>query len=565
MNFRFLLPLLSVPLLAQVPFNQFVVFGDSLSDNGNLYTATSAVGLAQPGPPLYATGEFTDGTDSVPSTKAPLGLWIEQLAAKMNLPVPQPFLKSGTNYAVAGAETGKNPSFSPTSLSLPYLTDQLNLFLSTHSTPPANALYVFWGGGNDLLAGVDAATAAANVQGNIDTLASAGAKYFLWANQPPVGEVPERINTSNRSSLDAASVAYNKAMTAAIAQLKAAHPGITIISADAYGMFTSMSQNPAVYGFVNVTSPAQGLTNIDPDTYLFWDTLHPTTAGHGFFATVAYAAIESVFGTGPVITSVENAADFQLKTVTQPAVANSFLSIYALNLGSASGSGLFPATNFQGIQVSINGTPAPLYSVAGSANLINIALPSNLPSSGTATIAVQTTAGTSSTFSLPLGAADVGVFRLGADPAHPNQGAVTVANTAWRVMPATTAAVYGFPSCAGASPTTACGQAASAGTQIVIYLTGAGLATPNGDPNGAPLASGSVAPADGSVIYKTVQTPTVTIGGVTATVGFSGIAPGTAAEYQINTMIPAGVQAGDSVPVVVKLGASTDTVTIAVQ
>src|SRR5579872_3983858 len=46
------------------------------------------------------------------------------------------------------------------------------------------------------------------------------------------------------------------------------------------------------------------------------------------------------------------------------------------------------------------------------------------------------------------------------------------------------------------------------------------------------------------------RTPTLTIGGIPAPVLFSGIAPGTAAEYQINTVIPPGVTPGDDVPVV---------------
>jgi uncharacterized protein (TIGR03437 family) len=58
-----------------------------------------------------------------------------------------------------------------------------------------------------------------------------------------------------------------------------------------------------------------------------------------------------------------------------------------------------------------------------------------------------------------------------------------------------------------------CGQPAGAGDYIQIYVTGLGRATPGGDPNGKVLPTGSVAPADGSVLYQTVQNPTVTIGG----------------------------------------------------
>ena len=87
-----------------------------------------------------------------------------------------------------------------------------------------------------------------------------------------------------------------------------------------------------------------------------------------------------------------------------------------------------------------------------------------------------------------------------------------------------------------------------------------------GDPAGQPVATGSLAPASGTPLYSTVQTPIVTIGGIGATVVFSGITPGNAGLYQINTIVPDGVQTGDDVPVVVMMpGGSTDTVTIAVQ
>jgi uncharacterized protein (TIGR03437 family) len=79
------------------------------------------------------------------------------------------------------------------------------------------------------------------------------------------------------------------------------------------------------------------------------------------------------------------------------------------------------------------------------------------------------------------------------------------------------------------------------------------------------LPTGSVAPANGSVLYQTVQTPIVTIGGVSTPVLFSGIAPGFAGEYQINIQVPGGVTPGDDVPVVVSMpNGASDSVTIAV-
>jgi uncharacterized protein (TIGR03437 family) len=58
----------------------------------------------------------------------------------------------------------------------------------------------------------------------------------------------------------------------------------------------------------------------------------------------------------------------------------------------------------------------------------------------------------------------------------------------------------------------------------------------------------------------------VTIGGLTANVSFSGLAPGFVGLYQVNALVPAGVAAGSAVPVVISMGGATsNTVTVAVQ
>jgi uncharacterized protein (TIGR03437 family) len=529
---RVVLFLLSVSLFAQIPFTQFVVFGDSLSDNGNFYIGTSLLGAPQPGPPLYATGEYTDGINSVPSTSGPLGLWIEQLATKMNLPVPQPFAKGGTNYAVASALTGINPSFSPTTPSVPYLTDQLNLFLAANRTPPATTLYAFWGGGNDLLGGVDPATAVANVRGNIETLATAGARYFFWANQPPVGEVPERINTSNRSSLDAASVAYNNAWTSAIAQLRIAHPGITIVAFDVYSVFVAITQNPSMYGLTNVTSPAQGLTGVNPNTYLFWDTLHPTTAVNADVANGAYSAIQSAFGGAPqsvppAITSVVNA--FSNSSTIAP---NTWVAVKGSGLAPSGDSRTWLSSDFvnsqmptalDGVSVTMNGENAYVYYI--SATQLNILTPPDL-SPGQVQVLVVQGSQTSAAFIVQAQTYSLAFFVVNGGP--------------YVVGEHLNGSVMGPPTLYPNASTPAQPE-----EEVVLYANGFGV-TSTPIANGSEFQSGSLP-----------VTPVIQIGGISATVRFAGlVSPGL---YQFNVVVPASAANGDNTLTAQYNGQSTQT------
>lgn len=267
----------------------------------------------------------------------------------------------------------------------------------------------------------------------------------------------------------------------------------------------------------------------------------------------------------PLINAVVNGATFAPGPA--PAAANSFVSLFGTNFGTQNTAGnIFPAKVFDGLSVLVDGTAIPLYVVVGTGGQINIVLPSELGASGSASVEVQTSEGASAAYQLALAPDSVGIFRI-ADPSDKSRmnGAVLFTNTAWKVMPLSMAAALGFPLCSAVTTASVCGKPAQAGDQIEIYLTGLGKATPNGDPNGRELPTGSLAPTDGSVLYKTVETPVVKIGGVQAVVSFSGIAPGNAGQYQINVQVPSGVQPGDDVTLTVTMpDGSTDTVTIAI-
>jgi uncharacterized protein (TIGR03437 family) len=73
------------------------------------------------------------------------------------------------------------------------------------------------------------------------------------------------------------------------------------------------------------------------------------------------------------------------------------------------------------------------------------------------------------------------------------------------------------------------------------------------------------AASSGEPLANTLASPTVTIGGVTAEVSYSGLAPGYPGLYQINARIPEGAAAGPDIPVVLTIGGvASNTATIAV-
>jgi uncharacterized protein (TIGR03437 family) len=217
--------------------------------------------------------------------------------------------------------------------------------------------------------------------------------------------------------------------------------------------------------------------------------------------------------------------------------------------------------------VLFNNTPAPIFALAAVEGQVNALVPYELPSSGAVQLTVNGIGGQSAVFNLNLAPAVPGMFFY-TDPSHTTRrnAVALLANTAWVAMPTSMAAAMGIPQACNTVPTiSTCGQPAHIGDNLQIYLTGLGKATPNGDANGTTLTTGSTAPADGNPLYRTVVTPTVTLGGVAATVAFSGIAPGYTGLYQINVQIPAAVPPGDDVPLVISMpGNASDSATIAI-
>ncbi len=297
----------SVALASAQQYTKIVVFGDSLSDTGNVAHLTQMkYGVRVPGPVAdYTDGRFTDGTDTVPAAHNYFGVWIEQLAASLPAkPVIKDSLDGGTNYAYGFATTGSGTApftFGPSDslfVNVNNIGQQITDYLATSPKIDDKTLFVVWGGAIDVLYATspqDVIDAGINQATNIERLVEAGATQFIVPNLPPLGAVP-RLNGSPTTSIPAtkASQLYNGVLAAGLGIVKDFNQGrhLNLVQLDVYGLFNQILFSPGKYGLVDVTSSSQGIYTVNPDTYLFWDDLHPTTRGHDILAGAAARLIK---------------------------------------------------------------------------------------------------------------------------------------------------------------------------------------------------------------------------------------------------------------------------------
>lgn len=252
-----LLLLFSSPFASALPYNSLYVFGDSLSDNGNAYLLTG--GAAPPSPP-YAQ-RFSNGPVAV-----------EHLAAAFGIGLA-PSALGGTNYAVGGATT--------TSIST-----QIGAFTAAPPAfDPARSLFVVWGGPNDFFLNPTAASivpAVTNLANAITALAGMGAEHILVPNMPDLGTTPSGLSlgTAGSSGLTALSVGFNQVLAQMLGSLDTVLAA-DIIPFDTFSLLSEVRLNSSAFGFANVSQQCLGNPACaDPDTFLFWDGVHPTARGH---------------------------------------------------------------------------------------------------------------------------------------------------------------------------------------------------------------------------------------------------------------------------------------------
>ena len=294
---------LSFPAISHAQaYQHIVVFGDSLSDTGNdAHLSNVAYGFYFPGPNFgYTAGRFTDGYDTAPAAQNYKGVWVEQLATMLpTRPTVANSLDGGQDYAYGFAFTGGGTTFfvfnaSPLlAITIDNVDLQITHYLATNPKIDDKTLFVVWAGANDVLnaaSTTDIVTAGVNQAADIERLIDAGATQFIVPNLPPQGAIP-RLNTLGpvAAEVTAESVLYNDTLAKGLDIVQDANPGkhLRIYPLDIFALFNRIIASPASFGLTDVTDSSQGNLTVNPDRYLFWDGLHPTTHGHNIVAATA--------------------------------------------------------------------------------------------------------------------------------------------------------------------------------------------------------------------------------------------------------------------------------------
>jgi thermolabile hemolysin len=265
-----------------VGIDRVIAFGDSLSDTHNLYNASRRM---IPDSASWFAGRFTNGRN-----------WVEYLAGDLNLPL--------YDWAVGGVGVGDRRVL-PWAV-LPGVLSQARQWReATRDDPtydPGRTLFTVLVGGNDLIyfdTPVD--EILEKERSTLQVLIDGGAKNILVMNLPDVSRAPIFRLKSGAPDVATKVQQINRGLAAIVADLQQQHgDALDIHVFDTNVLFEHLFDDPGAYGFQNATQSCldidgKGVSNFmehhawratckDPNKFVFWDILHPTTRTHRILA-----------------------------------------------------------------------------------------------------------------------------------------------------------------------------------------------------------------------------------------------------------------------------------------
>ena len=314
---------------------QVVSFGDSLSDVGTYSPVATA---------NFGGGRFTTNPGQV---------WVQDVAQYYGDTLTPamtggfgvaPQAQAGLGYAQGGAlvtnpiginHVSTDPANYQGALTVP-VVQQVKNYLAAHGSFNPGQLVIIEAGSNDVLYNFQAASsgaisvdaakaaigqAAIDLTGVIATVLQHGATHVLVSNVPDIGTTPQglMISAQNRALLSQASLGFNAALTAGLTQTGLLSK---VILLDIVTPLANITANFGQFGFAvsntgtacnlqAMAAAAQKFGEPNPQafatslfcspetltvagadqTYMYADTVHPTTHLHALYAQAAEQAI----------------------------------------------------------------------------------------------------------------------------------------------------------------------------------------------------------------------------------------------------------------------------------
>ncbi|MBX2869424.1 MAG: SGNH/GDSL hydrolase family protein [Acidiferrobacterales bacterium] len=281
--------------------DSMVVFGDSLSDIGNL---ASVPGQGPFPPPFYLGSRVSNGPVAVEVAAALAG---DDLQPSLHLVGGE----GGLNFAVAGARAAGT---SPIDLST-----QVGAFLLPRGgIAPEDKTYVVFIGGNDIRDARDASgresyeivrKAVSSIEQQLTLLVGAGAKALMVVSAPDIGIIPETLKNAvdregRRAKYRASWLTYvfNRRLERAVNRIERI-ADIDMVLLDINDIFDNIIDDAAARGITNTTEACLDTRTFqfnddcgfgaNFDQFVFFDQIHPTAKSHAIAGRVIYAYLPS--------------------------------------------------------------------------------------------------------------------------------------------------------------------------------------------------------------------------------------------------------------------------------
>lgn len=284
------------------PFKKIIVFGDSLSDTGNLWEMTNH---KFPPTPPYFDGHFSNGK-----------VWVEYLAEAYFPDNPKAHL---SDYAFGGAGIIDEKDEDGVIVTL---SQEIDTYLLAHDDQiDKDSLYVVWIGANNYLELRDPdetiSLVIKGVKRGVEKLINKGARQILIVGLPDLGQSPFAHEMDAEKELADVCLRNNQALENLTQEFEIRYPEVKTQYFDISGFVNTILVSPQAFGFKNTTETCYNLSsqllrkqrsnqilkmsarlqprsdNPNCEGYLFFDPVHPTTKAHKLVAAQIKSFLES--------------------------------------------------------------------------------------------------------------------------------------------------------------------------------------------------------------------------------------------------------------------------------